>query len=716
MNKKRYNWSALMLMFFLIFSISFTACDEEDEVDTNQMDTGAIALKAFGPSPAIRGGELRFIGTNLDKVSSIDLPAAEGITDITVVGKYEIRITIPQTAQPGLIVLNTPDGKITSKTPIGYSEPISISGMAPLALKAGDVLTIEGDYLNIVEEIIFADGVHVLKADFESQSRAKIEVEIPLAAQSGKVIVSDGADLLSEGEDIPAWVYSEDEITLALPSYDNSSVATIKAGDALVITGENLNLVAFVNFDNAEFSEIEVSLDGKTLTVVVPNMARSGEVTMVCYSEIEVAAGEIQMLVPSELSVAPAMVKNESDLSISGIDLDLVVNVSFPNVAEPVSIKEDGASESEIVVTVPELAQDGDIVLNMLNGDMVTVAFMTVKPDISEFTPAALTAGEDVSIIGTNLDLVHQIVFPGDGSPTVTIEEGNYVDETTLNITVPSVAESGAPQLVLKNGMTIETTVVLNVAPATDPAVATMPEKAMPGDVITVTGKNLNYVESMYFGDTKVMEYTSRTPEELVFRVPSSLDRGEFQIKLVNFEGVEFFSEASILIVKVEPIQDASYVFFDFDGKNSWWGSYGAIESDPALMLDGSYFRINADLPSGWVDFFWRNSQNDMKVEGVTVADWVIKMDVNVLGSTTQDFRFRLKGTDGDFWAVIPGMENNGGWYTVTIPLTDFVDGDGYGTNVLPNVQNVDSDFGLATASAAGAVNMCIDNIRFEMK
>jgi hypothetical protein len=75
-----------------------------------------------------------------------------------------------------------------------------------------------------------------------------------------------------------------------------------------------------------------------------------------------------------------------------------------------------------------------------------------------------------------------------------------------------------------------------------------------------------------------------------------------------------------------------------------------------------------------------------------------------------------LNGTDGDFWAIIPGMENNGGWYTVTIPLTDFYDQDGTGTNQLPNVQNINADFGLATAGAAGAVNMCIDNIRFESK
>lgn len=715
MKNKKYSWWALRLMCLMIISsVAFTACDDDDDIDTNQLASGEVLLKSFGPSPAMRGGELRFIGTNLDKVTGIKLPGVDEITDITKVGKFEIRITIPQTAEPGIIVLNTPKGEITTKTPISYSEPISISSVAPLAVKPGATIKIEGEYLNIVEEIIFYEGVHVLKEDFVSQSRKAIEVKVPVEAQSGKIIVSDGADLLSDGEDIPVWIYSEEELTVALPTYIKSSAATIKAGKSLIITGENLNWVSSVKFDGAEVTNVAASEDAKTLTVVVPNTAKNGEVALVTYSGIEVAAGEIELVVPTELTVAPAIVKNGKDLTISGKDLDLVINVTFPNVADAIQPKEGESTETKIVLTVPELAQDGDITLNMLNGDNVTVAYATVKPAISEFTPAALTAGEDVTITGVDLDLVAKIIFAGEGSPTVTVKESNYVNETTLNITVPSVAETCAPQLVLKNGTTVQTTVVLDITPATDPAIAGMPESAQAGTVITITGKNLNYVDALYLGDTKVTEYTSRTPTEIIFRIPLSTALAKHQIKMVNYEGLEFLSETMISVVGVDPVKDPSYVFFDFDGKNSWWGSYGAIEDDPNLSLSGKYFRINADLPGGWVDFFWRNGGNDLKTDGVTVADWVIKMDVNVLGNKTQDFKFRLKGTDGDFWAIIPGFENKDGWYTVTIPLTDFVDGDGYGTNHIPNVQNVNSDFGMATAGDPGMVNMCIDNIRFE--
>jgi hypothetical protein len=51
----------------------------------------------------------------------------------------------------------------------------------------------------------------------------------------------------------------------------------------------------------------------------------------------------------------------------------------------------------------------------------------------------------------------------------------------------------------------------------------------------------------------------------------------------------------------------------------------------------------------------------------------------------------------------------------LTVPLTDFVDNNGLGTSHLPNVQNINADFGLALAGE-GFIDICIDNVRFEEK
>ena len=134
-------------------------------------DNGLTVLNSFGPMPIARGAELKFIGVNLDKITSIVLP---GNIEIPVSGFNSksatlLTITVPQNAIEGLIVLKAPEGDITTKTPLGFSEPILLKSFAPATLKSDEVLTITGDYLNLINEVIFTDRVFVSKAAFISQ-------------------------------------------------------------------------------------------------------------------------------------------------------------------------------------------------------------------------------------------------------------------------------------------------------------------------------------------------------------------------------------------------------------------------------------------------------------------------------------------------------------------------------------------------------------------
>jgi hypothetical protein len=318
-------------------------------------------------------------------------------------------------------------------------------------------------------------------------------------------------------------------------------------------------------------------------------------------------------------------------------------------------------------------------------------------------------AGSELTVNGSDLDLIRKVIFPS-AAKAVNVEPSSSI---SFVVNVPTDATSGIVKFVTVNGTEILSPIELTVKEADIPVITSIPASAKPGQLLVIQGTKLNLVESVIFqNNVKATQFGTRSATLLEVYVPENATKGAVTLKLVTFAGKEV--DVPITISGTDPIADPSYVFFDFDGKDSWWGSYGSVENDPALSLSGNYFRINQDLPSGWVDFFWRNGQNDLKVDGVTVEEWAVKMDVNVLGGTTVPFKFRLNGTDGDFWAIIPGMENRGGWYTVTIPLTDFKDDNGYGTNILPNVQNITQDFGLATAGDAGFVNMCIDNVRFE--
>ncbi len=108
--------------------------------------------------------------------------------------------------------------------------------------------------------------------------------------------------------------------------------------------------------------------------------------------------------------------------------------------------------------------------------------------------------------------------------------------------------------------------------------------------------------------------------------------------------------------------------------------------------------------------------------------DYVLKFDVNVLEPITGgNIKFRLQSGDGDYWwawgpaappaaGIAEVVKVTNGWITVTIPLSDFKDGWGWGTNSPSNLGQTDMTFGLVFDNGDSKVNICVDNVRFEKK
>ena len=96
----------------------------------------------------------------------------------------------------------------------------------------------------------------------------------------------------------------------------------------------------------------------------MPATAKTGTVTMVMESGVEVAAGSITSAAPAGLAVAPAPVKNGAQITITGSDLDLVTGIDLPKV----SGAEFALADGKITLTVGENAQEGDVPHWMANG------------------------------------------------------------------------------------------------------------------------------------------------------------------------------------------------------------------------------------------------------------------------------------------------------------------------------------------------------------
>jgi len=534
---KRHNKSFLWLVLLLICStFAFTSCDRDD-LNTDQYGN-EISVLSYGPNPVLRGGVLTFKGANLDQITEIDLPGAEAITSINVVtsGKNsEINIEVPaEKCEPGIVTLKTAkNGEIKTLTPITYIENLKFTGFyvgenkENLVGNVGDVLTIEGDYLNNITSVIFANGATMDAENFKSQTRYQIQLVIPAEAGEGRFQISDGNN----------YMYSEGALSINAPEIDaNNAIgkSLIKAGETEVLRGTSLDQIASIELNGATVEAADFkSQTASEITFVISSKVADGEITAVTKSGIRISFGEITTVVPSQLVATPSPIKNGEEITISGKDMDLITGIAFPNAKES---KLNKVETTKVTSTVPEDAQEGDITMSLDNGKTVTVAYTLVKPTVTACTPAAITAGEKTIIKGTDLDLVKSVTFPGDVEQTV--EKFAAQNANAIAVTVPTACAGSGFKLNLKNGTTVNIDGQLSIKAATDPAIASIaPGEAIAGSTITITGKNFQNIQNLYIGSYKVNRYTSRTNTEIVCQVPANAEVGTYKIVMEDPDG-----------------------------------------------------------------------------------------------------------------------------------------------------------------------------------
>ena len=534
---KRHNKSFLWLVLLLICStFAFTSCDRDD-LNTDQYGN-EISVLSYGPNPVLRGGVLTFKGANLDQITEIDLPGAEAITSINVVtsGKNsEINIEVPaEKCEPGIVTLKTAkNGEIKTLTPITYIENLKVTGFyvgenkENLIGSVGDVLTLEGDYLNNITSVIFANGYTMDAESFKSQTRYQIQLVIPAEAGEGRFQISDGNN----------YMYSEGALSINAPEIDaNNAIgkSLIKAGETEVLRGTSLDQIASIELNGATVEAADFkSQTASEITFVISSKVADGEITAVTKSGIRISFGEITTVVPSQLVATPSPIKNGEEITISGKDMDLITGIAFPNAKES---KLNKVETTKVTSTVPEDAQEGDITMSLDNGKTVTVAYTLVKPTVTACTPAAITAGEKTIIKGTDLDLVKSVTFPGDVEQTV--EKFAAQNANAIAVTVPTACAGSGFKLNLKNGTTVNIDGQLSIKAATDPAIASIaPGEAIAGSTITITGKNFQNIQNLYIGSYKVNRYTSRTNTEIVCQVPATAEVGTYKIVMEDPDG-----------------------------------------------------------------------------------------------------------------------------------------------------------------------------------
>ena len=600
------------LLVVALIGLSLTACSKDD-LGTNQYQ-GGVSLNVYGPNPVMRGGQLRFVGSNLDQIASITIPGVGEITNIEVVKSgvpSEIRITVPKDGpEVGYVTLKTKtDQTITTRTQIEYIEGIEITKITEEAVMPGQTIRIEGDYLNLIYSLAFADGVLVSSSDFVEQDRYYIDVVVPEEAKSGKLELYT-ADLTiqrtKEEEDALTYqtIVSEDALTVGLPS--TSKIAsprgeaevegeiTAKAGETITLTGSYYNVISAIKFGEVEFTEFEVSKDGTTLTFTLPAEAPSGIFSLVCKSEEEVPVATLVTVKPSNGVAAPNPVKAGSKLTISGQDMDVVTAVQFEGADALSGDKITVAADKVVVGAVPETATEGKLKLVMANGESVEVAFTLVKPVATAYSANPVSAGSVLQITGTDLDLVKSVTF---GEAIAELEKDAVsADGTTLTVKVPMEGKSGKPKLNLANGTSVEAP-ELTIDEAVFCYAVALPgaeEELKAGNSMTITVANGDMLTGVQMNGTDCQWIlTGEEKNQLIIGIPEDA-KAKSVLKLISSNGEIEYSIAVIPATSVNKIVWTGLVQLT-------WGDGGRVlipaasfDSAPAgAIMTISYSQVN---------------------------------------------------------------------------------------------------------------------------
>ena len=676
--KNIFRFSALIALL-----MGLAACSHE-ELSTDQFSDDSVVFGAFAPNPVVRGAELRIMGSNLDKIVEVQIPGSEPITDIEVISSgrvSEIRVVTPaagaedESVTGPVVIIDNAGKAYQSKTDISFTEGIVLDSFTPASAMPGDVVTVKGDYLYNVQQVVLSNGVYVTGDQITEKSRRELKFIVPSNAVTGPVTIGDVDENNNPDGLIPNNVPSKTELVIGDPTVKAADRGMLKAGAEITVQGAYLDMIAKAAFrvttpaaeEGAEptVADTEVDFvlaeDNKSVKVALPASVVEGEIVLTSFAGKEFKAGAYTTVIPTDVAIA-AETRYKAGLNavITGKDLDLVTGAALAG-----TNLEFGYADGKISFAIPAAAVDGTVALTLANGKTVeTEAIELVKPVITSMTPLELYAGdENITVKGTDLDLVVSATL---GGRDAEFEYSN--DDVIVKTALTSV--SGKVALTLENGFVVESADEVKVNYHSLVIVTEMPQMQHIGQEVVLKGSNFALVENIFIGDVKVTQYSLRTDEEVRFLMPWN-KAGMYNLSFHLFSG------------DVETVATQIEVGLELDIKTIWegeaslnwsgmqelaWGGYDWSTVKPGTVLTAYFTLHEADY---WQVRFANGSWASIP-SGVEIATSLGQGDGNIpMTPGATYYSIKLTAADVDMLVNQGGLVMTGANYTLTkITLT----------------------------------------------
>ena len=666
--KNIFRFSALLALCTLV---GLVACTPE-ELSTDQLSDSAVVFGSFAPNPVVRGAELRIIGSNLDKIVEVQIPGAEPITEIEVISSgrlSEIRVVTPKDGAEDLsvtgpvVIVDDKGNVYKSKTDITFKEGLVLDSFTPSSAMPGDVVTVKGDYLYNVQQIVLNNGVYVTGEQILEKNRRELKFVVPSNAVTGPVTIGDVDENNNPEGLIPNNIPSEAVLTIGSPMLKSAARGMLKAGATIKVEGTYLDMIEKAAFktgagEEVAYTDVDFTLaeNNKSITLVLPASVADGEIVLTSYAGEAFVVGTYTTVVPTEVAIAAeSRYKAGLNAVVTGKDLDLVTSADLAGTALDIVY-----ADNKITFTIPAKAVDGTVVLTLANGKTVeTAAVELVKPVITAVAPLELYAGDEpVVVTGEDLDLVTGVTIGGKA------EEFTYAEGAlTVATTVTSV--SGKVALTLANGVVVESADAVTFNYHSKVIITSMPAMQHIGQEVVLQGSNFSLVENIFIGDVKVTQYSVRTDTEVRFLMPW-LKAGVYSISFLLFDGD---TETVATPIEVGLELDIRTIW-EGEASLNWsgmqelaWGGYDWSTVKPGTVLTAYFTLHEADY---WQVRFANGSWTSIP-SGVEIASGLGQGDGNIpMTAGATYYAIKLTAADINMLVNEGGLVMTGANYTLT--------------------------------------------------
>ncbi|MEI9922115.1 MAG: IPT/TIG domain-containing protein [Bacteroidota bacterium] len=355
----------------------------------------------------------------------------------------------------------------------------------------------------------------------------------------------------------------------------------IEHGQTLKFIGLNLDKVTAIELPGIEVqASAFTTRTSRLVELVVPEEAEAGLVVLKTPDGDITTKTALNFKVPVKITSITAEARPGAEISIKGTLVNWIEEIVFNDgisVTEFVS-----KSTTELKVKVPINAQSGILIFKSGGTDPESFASETeltvTLPAVTSLSPASVRHTENLTITGTDLDLVTSITFPGD--KTVVAFESQSATEIVVK--VPAGALKG--KLVLKQASPVSVTTATDLIIILPVGTAVAPKPAKPGvDNLTITGTDLDLVKSLTLPASGVLEasgFISQSPTQIVFLVPDGTKSGGISYTTIH----DYTSILGVTIIVPAPgplpLNITMYDETPATGGGDW--SWNKVDSDPA--------------------------------------------------------------------------------------------------------------------------------------